>query len=437
MINPDTTTQGDCLPELRFPLSANDPNQDDGDWQYNVSIDAGSGFVDLGASTQYTFSSSFEDGFHTFIVTGLGGSSCNGEISWKITAWDGSNATDSCTVEIDHDEQDSYDACGNLDTVFEESFCLPTSGPSGLNYNQGVGVTNGNLRFASFTTFDSGALNLGGDTAAIQFTYSLDASAEAISSHMTFYVSEVQSAVSATQDPARNGAALGSGFGFEFVEQGDDWRLAVFRQNPSGGKQVFHVETLSDGINANIKSSGLIRIDPWAQMMRITLGNELINLPIWTLTSPPTDFAQWWVYQSDNPLAETFVARDSPQICFSTTSSDQFGGQNEIGTISIDGAESFEGEGGFGGEPQYPGMNITEQADALEIEPRHLGWLLAGMLFMLLGLGGFFLAGSVGSFVGVMLAILASVFLNLIPLWLVVILFLLAAGAIVLFRSPA
>lgn len=82
--------------------------------------------------------------------------------------------------------------------------------------------------------------------------------------------------------------------------------------------------------------------------------------------------------------------------------------------------------------PTFPMVNVPALATGLGITSTQAGLLLFGLFTFALVVGGYFKAGVVGAFLGLILGIAASASLALIPLWIIVAIVMVAASVIVL-----
>lgn len=432
VVSNDASTQ---LVEMRLRVASDDPNQDVGGYQYNLSIDSGGGFVDFGNISGLALTFEAGDGFQTALVPFSGAA---GEYGFRIITWDGVDETTGCEVNVDSGIQDDYDACGDMVPTWLEAFCLPESGDDlGFNYQQRVQRSGDYVKLTGGSSSSkpaAGGVNLGGDTAAVRVDFTIRAASDALTAEGDLFFSEVDAAASATSlgDAASTGG-FASGWGVNIEESGDDFEVVLFRQT-SNGRITFFEDTFSAGVFANTDNQGYFALDPWASTITLAIEDEVVvkSPKLETGARPGTLFVSWMT--ETRAFGAYYVLTVDEGLCLSTLDEDHLGGLNSLGAGGSGGLEDFEGQGGVSGPPQWPGLNVTSQAEALGMEDVVLAWVLAAMAVFALGLAGFFMAGVVGAGVGLLLGVLMAVALNLMPLWLVVLIFLAAAASIVLLK---
>lgn len=430
---------GPQIVELRFIVSPNDPDQDVGSFDYQVNVEAGSGWVNLGATTlQDDFVAG--DGLQTFIIK-FNGSPFTG--MFNITADDTSGPIDSCIVTVDLSVKGDYDACGDLDTTFEELFCVPRSPDNSAGYNVKKRVTvesTSHLLEGGSGAPGYGGINLGGDTQAMQAHFSIKASVDGLRSDARLLFGTVDSPVSTEQaGNFVNTGAWEGGVSVRMLEIDNDWKVWIYEHTPTGRVTRF-TDTFSAGLSTNTETAGFFTVDPYAGIVRLELGDESGAVALSAMTSlGSSPFRSWWVSTPNFDdifswqESKTRFGRSGTFGCLNTLPAGQGGGLIEPGAAG-DSLDGFGGQGGVGGNPMFPGVDVEAQADALEMDVEIFAWLLAAAAIVGLSLLGYSFARLPGAGIGVLLGTALATAFNLLALWIVVILFLAAVAIIALGR---
>jgi hypothetical protein len=424
--------------ELRWALSPNDPNPDTGAFTYNVTIDGGTGwgnFGDQSGESSYVAGG----GFQSVLLEFFGGTFTG---TFNITADDGSGAVDSCTVTINTATQWDYDSCGSLSTTWQGLHCLPRDpepSPFGFNFIQHVqaaGVEE--LRFLNFNPF-SGAkplagLALAGDSAAITFHF--EVRIDDLAGKTNVILSEVDAVPSAASAPTTT-VQTGAGATALIIEldhRGSDTNFRLLRSTDG---TLFEIVNQDIAVNPGSSNAGWLRSDPYAGVIQAHFGGETFTVPdtIASVTgSSPGPLYSLWI-RGATPQNPAWYDRSgttaTSSLCLTTLPSSQGGSTGVVGE-GVDSLPGFEGEGGRIGAPSFPGLNMTQAAEAVNMDVEAWALVVAGILLLALVLGGFALARVPGAAAGAVAWLPLAGLLSLVPLWVIVVVFLLAVTGVVL-----
>jgi hypothetical protein len=421
--------------ELRFPFSVNDPNQATGDFIYNVTVNAGGGWANVGELSI----GDQGNGLRTTVFDISGGPST---VTFNITADDGSGMVDSaCTVTVNTANQYDYDSCGSMSTTWQGLHCLPRDpepSPFGFNYIQHVQARSPELRFWNENPFSSAkplaGLALPGDSAAITIHFEVRLSGSIAKSNVILSeVDTVPSAASAPTTTVQTGAGA-TALIIELDHRGSDTNFRLLRSTDGTLLEIVNQDIAVDPGSSN---AGWLRSDPYAGVIQAHFGGETFTVPdtIGSVTgSSPGAFHSMWI-RVPTPQLESYYDRSgtnaTSSLCLTTLSS-SLGGSTGVVGEGVDSLPGFEGEGGRIGAPSFPGLNMTQAAEAVNMDVDAWALVVAGILLLALVLGGFALARVPGAAAGAVAWLPLAGLLSLVPLWVIVVVFLLAVTGVVL-----
>lgn len=420
--------------ELRYPVSANDPNQDTGSFQYNVTVDT----VDQGSTASLD---NFEagGGYQIFTLTFFGAPA---SYDFEVHGYDApTEGTDSCTVTVDTTDLGNYDACGDMVTDFSEVlYCAPAypSPEIGFHYTYGVQlstVTGGEeteLRFSeSFNRPAYAALELPGDGSSYQFTVDIREASEGASGKDIFFFGTEDLPVGAST--AGNGLTTGAfaeGLSFQLTENGNEWDMSI-KWHRNGVRNTIALDTFNVNPTPAAGNSPTLTItlDQWTGVATMTLDSESFTASLnSTIDEHLGNFNTFWI---EHRAGYSYMVRDGSSLCLYKAAANQGGGTGLIGEPGQS-LENFDGQGGFGGDPEFPGIDVQGTADGLGIDTKFMGYILAGILIMALAILGFLTGGTTGAGVGSALAVIGTTILNLTPYWLLILILLLSISIVAL-----
>lgn len=416
--------------EVMFTFSANDTDQDLGDFQYNVTVDG----VDQG---DVTGKDDYEEGGGRgiFKITFIG--SC-ASYDIDVHVWDSPHEGDSsCQVTVDTSELGSADSCGDLITDFSrEVYCAPAypSEEIGFHWTQGVTIQSSGAELGFTETFLNpafAALNLPGDGASYQFTTDIRASSDGGSSKDYFFFGTKDFEVGASS--AGNGLDTGSfanGISFQLTESGSSWDMAI-KHHDDGVRYSIALDTFNSDPTPGVGNSPTltVTIDQWTGLATMTLASESFTASLnATIGEHLGNFHSFWI---EHRAGTSYMVRDGTSLCLYSALESQGGGSGEIGEPSQS-LENFDGQGGFGGDPEFPGIDVQSTANSLGIESLYMGYILGGILVMAVSIIGYLTAKGIGAGAGAALAVIGTTILNLTPAWLLVLILLLSVTIVVL-----
>lgn len=410
---------------IRFYISPDDPNQDTGDYTYNITLDAGAGWVDLGEVTD------INDGIGSELLQFTGATFTG---TFNVTANDGTGPVDSCTVTIDTSVQDDHDTCGDMDpdNTFAEYFCLDTqTSVSGFNYQRHLDVSGGEIVLdATFTSgldrIAIGALNLGGDVEQIRLDTYMRFASDFLIGEARVFLSTVDVDVGSTAfGDGRTTGVFDEGFDFEFQENGNSIGLVIYRHIGGSRTQLFSDSSFL-GSGANSNQGVILTIHPDSGSIYAQVGTSTTSI---LETSELGAFHSLWVMEGWDEPGSKSTWGGGTDFCLQTD-------QNNPATPGLGGTtglEGFDGEGGFGGDPAFPGVSVDED-NPLGVSQTAFALILAALLIGGAALLGFAWSGGLGASVAGVLGAAVSAILNLIPYWFIVVVFLIAVVSVVLLR---
>ena len=435
--------------EFKFPLDPNDPNQVTGDYQYNFTVDSGSP-VDLGNVTLRS-DVTIADGFITFTWE-PGGATATYDVT--VHSWDGATeGTPSCTVTIDTGVLGDFDGCGSMLLDYEELHCFSTDaddfGFSQTDRVSSFGLSE-ELQFRSASGESAWAgVNLGGDTAELRYNFTLESLSEGGETKALMFFSTVQVDVSSVsvgnaEDASEsfttpNTGAFRDGYGLILREDGSDYEARIFT-NENGVTTSHYQETWSTDINSNAETPGSLTISPYGNNLTVTLGGERAAVSL-TDAGDPDNLESFWIVEYGTGIfniATHLQTVNNDDGCLYTIDASLGGGTNTVNRLGEgQGIEDFSGEGGFEGDPEFPGLDVESTAADWEMDERAFGYILAGVLIFACLAGGYLLGKTSGAVISSTLGFLATWQLNLTPGWVLIVALALAAGFIVMRFKPA
>lgn len=437
---------------LKFPLDDNDG----GTYEYNITVDAGIP-VDIGDTGTDRASYS---GFGLAPVEFFGAPTT---YTFTVHSWDGATeGTPSCGITLDVSVIGAQDKCGVMDPTYANEFCTSlTEDKFGFAHTERVDVTSDGsshddqLRFwASGSQAAYGGINLGQDTADLSWAFEVESNNDGGSSKILFFFSEVPTEVSKTS--AGDGAtavasgfgiphrgAYATGFGAALKEDGADYQIKMF-YNTGGATTILFEDTWSAGIDANSRTEGTVTVSPYRDLFLLELGTESYAVSISQQARDPAPFYSFWVNEYGGgifTLAVSFHAADGTNGevgtngCISSIDSALGGAGNAIGAPSnIQPVETFEGEGGYITDPSVPFVDVNTMAEGWGIAPVFLAWMFSVIITAILSVGGWLLADkdASGAIVGAVVSVPVAALMGLNPLWLIVLIFLMAVAKLFL-----
>lgn len=431
-----TTAGNPATVDLKWLLSPDDPDQDVGSYTYNITYNAGGGWINAGDASAF---SGYDagDGFQEAPVEFVGATT---SITWNVTVDDGTGPVDSCTVTVDTANLGEYDLCGTLDFTWNQFHCLSRTGEesSGFDTEARLQYTAASdaIRFKPSGGEDAhGGKTLGGDTGSYEFEFNIQAGAEGGSSRVYGLFSSVNNpVVDGGQGDLQTTGPFRDGVSFRLTESGSTWDLVIYEHN-SGSR----IQLLSTTINIdpNTATDGLFTVNQYAGIVQFTLGTETYAVTESQFTGTmPTNLYQFWLAAVVGPVSfiapNTDFNRDGDNLCFNTLDSQFGGGQADFTTGGGQPIEDFGGEGGLGGDPMFPGLDVQQYKDSFGLTTLEIAGLFAAILIMGLAWIGWMLAQSTGTGLGALVGVVVAALFNLIALWIIVLLVLLATAVIVL-----
>lgn len=424
--------------ELKWRVSVDDPDQVDGSYTYNVTIDNGTGWVNLGASSGL---SGFDSGagFQS-VEVGLTGSTTSND--FNVTVDDGTGPVSSCQVTVDSGVAGDYDLCGTLDVTWNQVHCLDRTGSENTGFDTEKRIyfnaADDELEFRNNLVGPAyGGKALGGDTGSYGFDFSLRAATDGASSRVVGMFSSVNNPV--IEGAAGNFKTTGTfsdGVSFTIDESGSEWDLTLY-SHVSGARTPILAVTLT-GTDPNDYGDGRFSVNAYSGIVSFSLGSEEYAFSEAQISGGLSDsLRSFWLGGSGitfltNP--STFVSREANSLCFNTLSA-EFGGGSADFIPQGQPIETFPGAGGAGGDPLFPGLDVETFSDTFEVGQELFALALMGLLLMVAVLLGFLAAGPGGAVLGALCSVVLGAFLNLIPYWFIVVAFLLAITFIILGRS--
>lgn len=432
-------TYEDASPEqhiqLRWPLVASDNGTGP---DYNVTV----GGVDVGDLD------TVRDGFFGTVEVQIFGAAAS--TTFEVHAWDGvDEGTISCTATVNTGTLYDFDECGDMSRTYQEEHCFTPDSADNFGFTETYRVhefSGDRVQFQSQNEESAWAgLNLGGDSKEYEFVFEIESGTEGSSTKALMFFSEVGVQVTSTSAgnvkttvpsgyTIPNTGAFRNGLGASLIETGDDYTLRLFT-NTNGGTTIHATELLTDGILANTATTGYLRVSEYAGIMEFSLGNEYVAVSTQD-TGSHDNLQSFWLAEYGTGFFNTAYHRhttDETSGCLNTLPATQGGAVIEPGAPSTgQGLEDFEGEGGFGGQPEFPGLDVVSISTGLGMDARIMGYILASVLVMALGVLGFLAAGGIGAGAGAILAVLGGFVLNLVPGWFIIVLLTMSVGVVVL-----
>lgn len=427
--------------EIKWLVSIDDPDQDVGSYLYNVTIDSGSGWVNLGDAT--TLNDYAAGGGFQSARVGFAGSSPT--VTWNVTVDDGTGPVDSCTVTIDTAVTGDYDLCSTLDFTWTQIHCLGRTGEESTGFDTEANIefdaadSELNFKVPAFTRNPAyGGKTLGGDTGIYEFEFNIRAGAESGQSRVYGLFSSVNNPViDGGQGDLQTTGPFRDGISFRLTEQSSSWDLVLYEH--SGGTRTPLLSTSISTVDPNTATDGLFTVNQYAGIIQFTLGAETYAVPESELTGTlPTNLYQFWLAATDGPtsflLPNTYFSRDNNSLCFNTLDAAFGGGNADFTTGGGQPLEDFGGQGGLGGTPQFPGIDVQQFQSDFGLSQIEVAGLFAAVLLVFVAFFGFVLAGTIGAGIGVLVGIAIAGIFNLLPLWILVLVVLLATTTIVVGR---
>lgn len=413
--------------------------------QYNLTLDAGSP-VDQGNVTQ--FNDYIESGGYVSFTVLIGGPTDSYD-AW-VHGFDGvDEGPDSCIVTFNTSFEHTYDSCGSMQLAYSNQFCLDAT-IENFGFGDYERVTANSdetgLRFRAIAGASAwGGINLGGDTTEQRFNYSISANSDAAKSKILFFWSEVGvdvSHISVADGESTilsdfnfpNEGAFSDGFGIIFIEDGADYEYKSY-YNTGGSTFIVDEQQWSQGIDSETPTYGGFTISTVTDTFNATLGGESATYSLTQELRAPNNFNSLWIMEIGASF--TFLGATSNHLtdqdsgCVKTIDANLGGGTALVGDPGTQTLEDFEGQGGLGGSPEFPGVDVETTATAWGMESIFFSYILAGILFMAFCIAGWFLGGGPGVLVGGGLSIMTATFLNLIPYWMLILVLLLAVTIVV------
>lgn len=424
--------------EIRFPVIADDPDQEAGSYQYNVSVDQGSGFTDLGAVSALKNYAAW--GGHQTGTVQFGGATASTIV--RVHAYDSGSNTESpvsCTVTVDTANLYEYDSCGSMTTAFTVNpWCADRSPAStdGFDWRHRLSVSFP----PNFFVFTAGnddpgyaAKQVPSDSNNWRFDFKLRASADGGVSTDSILFSFVDTPPSqASTGNGNTNGAFTEGLRLRLVEEGSTWTATVFHHN---GGTLDSIIQGTFNTNPNTPTAGYFLMDHNAQVVTASLGSETLTASIPTFIGGNlTNMEGLWLKHSGGVRTQTQYSRveGETSMCLYTTSEALGGSTATFAEPENQALEDFSGQGGFGGAPQFPGVDVQGTADAWGMDAKFMGYALAAVLIAALAILGFFVGGIVGAVFGTSAGTVATAVLNLVPYWVLILILLLSVTIVVL-----
>lgn len=430
---------------VRFQLSPTDPDQDVGSFDYNLFYDDGvtSGSEALTGGNPNVGILRKGGGYWTASV--LIPSALVDPATFNVQADDGVDTSLSCGATIDPDTLGEYDACDSMVLAWQDLACLPTgTDEPGFDwytrYKTKSDVFHTGAALDNRGKTAAGGIDLAGDAQSIRLDFKTRSFQDGESSLFRFMLSQVPVQASAvTGANYIDRGAFGYGYSLLVEEEGNDYRVKI-KYHPGDGQgtvQLFEA-LAATGVTANEWTAGYVYLDAHTNALGIGIGpNEYVVGLEPDLTAEPDLFSVWVVNYARDQLFGAAVSQHEHErstFCLSTLPLNQGGTSTIPGFASEFRLEDFSGSGGRVGDPTFPGMDIGQLSEQVGIGETALGWLLAFVLIASSLIAGMLLGGPIAAGAGSTLAMAASVYLGLMPLWLIVLVFLACMVIIVFLR---
>lgn len=441
--------------EFRFTFSSQDPNQVLGNLTYALWFSSGGTDYELFSDVSALVGYQEGYGIGAFPAYFGGAPLTTNEFFMVATAPDNSTIQ-SCRIGLDTTDNYSFTACGAMESDWVTKYCIPrqpTTQEPGFDYLHNVDINEGldafsfnrgQLIYGEASDLDPreqslAAINMPADTRSLRYVYTIEAESEGVASRFNFFYSTKPGLAGPAGSPDKETdmpvtGAFSDGYGAFLFEDGNDWNLKLYRNQDGIGEILRDIAVI--GSDPNSPTDGYFEVDAREGIITFVMDSNTYIADLDDESPQPGSTSSFWLREHGGSVlllveAETLVYYDtSVNNCWLSPTQQLFGSLGEFSAgPPLSSLPGFVGEGGYLDEPAFPGLNLNQTATILGLDVAVLGFILAGILVLVCVIG---FGPIVGGGIGAVIAAGTATALGLIPAWLLVIIFLGLAAALVL-----